>query len=125
MASGPAGKVLRHLRAAALVPAQSGPGDGPLLQQFVARRDEAAFAALLRRHGPMVLGVCRRLLRHEQDAEDAFQTTFLVLASKAAALGSPQTVAPWLHEVASAGTGSCCVRRWRSAERARALSASR
>ncbi len=100
MASGPAGKVLRQLRAAALIPAASGPGDGPLLQQFVARRDEAAFAALLRRHGPMVLGVCRRLLRHEQDAEDAFQATFLVLARRAAAVAPPELVGNWLYGVA-------------------------
>jgi RNA polymerase sigma factor (sigma-70 family) len=100
MASGPAGKVLRRLRAAALVPAASGPGDGPLLEQFVARRDEAAFAALLRRHGPMVLGVCRRLLRHEQDAEDAFQATFLVLARRAAAVVPPGMVGNWLYGVA-------------------------
>jgi RNA polymerase sigma factor (sigma-70 family) len=100
MASGPAGKVLRHLRAAALVPAGSGPGDGPLLEQFVARRDEAAFAALLRRHGPMVLGVCRRVLRHEQDAEDAFQAAFLVLARRAAAVVPPELVGNWLYGVA-------------------------
>ena len=100
MASGPAGKVLHRLRAAALVPAASGPGDGPLLEQFVARRDEAAFAALLRRHGPMILGVCRRVLRHEQDAEDAFQATFLVLARRAAAVVPPQMVGNWLYGVA-------------------------
>ncbi|HZY86800.1 MAG TPA: sigma-70 family RNA polymerase sigma factor [Gemmataceae bacterium] len=100
MASGPAGKVLRHLRAAALVPAASGPGDGPLLEQFVARRDEAAFAALLRRHGPMVLGVCRRLLGHVQDAEDAFQATFLVLARRAAAVAPAELVGNWLYGVA-------------------------
>jgi RNA polymerase sigma factor (sigma-70 family) len=100
MASGPAGKVLHRLRAAALVPAASGPGDGPLLEQFVARRDEAAFAALLRRHGPMVLGVCRRLLAHEQDAEDAFQATFLVLARRAAAVLPAAMVGNWLYGVA-------------------------
>jgi RNA polymerase sigma factor (sigma-70 family) len=100
MASGPAGKVLRHLRTAALVRDGSGPGDGPLLEQFVARRDEAAFAALLRRHGPMILGVCRRVLRHEQDAEDAFQATFLVLARRAAAVVPPQMVGNWLYGVA-------------------------
>jgi RNA polymerase sigma factor (sigma-70 family) len=74
--------------------------DADLLARFVHRRDEAALETLIHRHGPMVLGVCRRILRHEQDAEDAFQATFLILVRKAASLRSPQTLANWLHGVA-------------------------
>src|SRR5262245_32626108 len=79
---------------------QAGPTDGDLLAQFVAAGDDQAFAALLGRHGPMVLSVCRRLARHEQDAEDAFQATFLVLAKKAGAVAKRESVASWLYGVA-------------------------
>ncbi len=77
--------------------------DGQLLERFAARRDEAgelAFAALLDRHGPMVLGVCGSLLGDPYDAEDAFQATFLVLARKARTLWVRDTIGPWLHAVA-------------------------
>jgi RNA polymerase sigma factor (sigma-70 family) len=74
--------------------------DRQLLERFAARQDEAAFAALVRRHGPLVLGVGWRILHHEQDAEDVFQATFLVLAKKAAALRWHTSVGHWLHEVA-------------------------
>ena len=63
-------------------------------------RDEAAFAALVQRHGPMVLGGCRRLLRNAHEAEDCFQATFLVLVHKARTIGGPESLGPWLYGVA-------------------------
>src|SRR5947209_4410982 len=74
--------------------------DGQLLERFRDRRDEAAFAELLRRHGPLVLGVCRRLLHDPHDTEDAFQATFLILVRKAHAIVAQGSVASWLHGVA-------------------------
>jgi RNA polymerase sigma factor (sigma-70 family) len=92
--------VLRSLRRAALPHDGGGPSDGQLLARFRDARDAAAFEALLRRHGPMVLGVCRRVLRHEQDAEDAFQATFLVLVRKAASVAVRGSLGGWLYGVA-------------------------
>ncbi|MBI3412055.1 MAG: hypothetical protein HY040_27305 [Planctomycetes bacterium] len=74
--------------------------DAKLLERFVTARDEAAFEALLWRHGPMVLELCRRLLPQEQDVEDAFQATFLVLVRKAGSIGKPRSVGSWLYKVA-------------------------
>ncbi len=74
--------------------------DAQLLERYVARRDEAAFEALVRRHGPMVLGVCLRVLGSRHDAEDAFQATFLVLVRKAASVRPGGRVGSWLHGVA-------------------------
>jgi RNA polymerase sigma factor (sigma-70 family) len=74
--------------------------DGQLLELFVCHRDAAAFETLLRRHGPMVLGVCRRLLRNNADAEDAFQATFLVLLRRASGVRPRSMVGNWLYGVA-------------------------
>ena len=76
-------------------------GDGALLEQFVAEGDDSAFEALVARHGPMVLGVCRRILASPHDADDAFQATFLVLARKAAQVRAPDRLGPWLYGVAT------------------------
>jgi RNA polymerase sigma factor (sigma-70 family) len=74
--------------------------DRDLLRQFVREKDERAFAALVHRHGPMVLGVCRRILRNAADAEDAFQVVFLVLVRKAPSLRAPDSLGNWLYGVA-------------------------
>src|SRR5262245_9600466 len=92
-------KVLEHIHRV-LTPPDQELSDGQLLARFVSSRDEASFAALVRRHGPMVLGVPRRLLRHVQDAEDCFQATFLVLARKAASVVKQESVGSFLYGVA-------------------------
>jgi RNA polymerase sigma factor (sigma-70 family) len=107
-------RVLRHLRRAALLSVGEGVSDAQLLEAFLARREGATFEALLRRHGPMVLGVCRRVLRNAHDAEDAFQSTFLVLARKAGSVRSREVLASWLYGVA-----------YRTSTKARAMNAKR
>jgi RNA polymerase sigma factor (sigma-70 family) len=76
------------------------PSDAELLKRFVRHRDQDAFQLVVRRHGPMVLQVCQRVLHNRHDAEDAFQATFLILASKAASVGKPDLLGNWLYGVA-------------------------
>ena len=82
-----------------LFPHEQPLGDGLLLEAFLSRRDQAAFSNLVSRHGPMVLGVCRRILAHAQDAEDAFQAVFVILARKAETIRPPDKVGNWLYGV--------------------------
>src|SRR5262245_34065922 len=96
----PLGNVLDYIRQMAGAPAGQGLTDQELLRTYAMDRDEAAFALLVRRHGPMVWGVCQRVLQHTQDAEDAFQATFLVLASKADRILWQADVSNWLYAVA-------------------------
>src|SRR4051812_24931475 len=83
--------------------------DRALVERYARTRDERAFAELVRRHGPMVLGVCRRVLRHTADADDAFQATFLILVRRAVAVRDPDRLRPWLFGGA-----------WRAANKLRA-----
>jgi RNA polymerase sigma factor (sigma-70 family) len=98
MVTGQLGGVIQHLRRVLRQGARL--TDGQLLRDYIIRRDEAAFAALVQRHGPMVWGVCRRVLGNHHDAEDAFQATFLVLVRRAASIASPELIANWLYGVA-------------------------
>src|SRR5262245_33465844 len=105
--------VLSHLRRAVRSP-DDALTDRQLLQRFLTEHKEEAFETLLCRHGPMVLGVCRRVLPTIEDAEDAFQATFLVLVRKAAALAGQESVGNWLYGVA-----------YRTAQKARGVAARR
>jgi RNA polymerase sigma factor (sigma-70 family) len=92
--------MILHLRKSMCLQDEAGLTDAQLLERFIEHRDEAAFAALVRRHGSMVMGVCLRVVRNHQDAEDAFQATFLVLVRKAASISSRGLLANWLYGVA-------------------------
>jgi RNA polymerase sigma factor (sigma-70 family) len=100
MARGSLGTLLHYLHRLGPPDGAAGAPDAELLRRYTAQGDQAAFAALVHRHGPMVWGVCTRLLPRAQDAEDAFQATFLVLVRKAAGLRGPDLLGPWLYGVA-------------------------
>ena len=100
MATSQVSEFIQYLRRTVLLPDGAGLTDGQLLSRFIELRDQDAFAALIKRHGPMVWGVCRRLLTSHHDAEDAFQATFLVLVRKAATVLPRARVANWLYGVA-------------------------
>jgi RNA polymerase sigma factor (sigma-70 family) len=100
MSSTQVGAVLGYLRKLAADQSDVDLPDHQLLERFAAHRDEAAFAALLKRHGPMVLGVCRSVLHNLHDAEDAFQAAFLVLTRKAGSIHRREAVSAWLYRVA-------------------------
>ena len=116
------GGTLRHLRDLFGDGTAVGLGDAQLLDRYTDSRDEAAFAALVARHGPMVLATCRAILKHEHDVEDAFQATFLVLARKSRSVRSGDALGGWLHRVAYRASirarGAARRRRHREAEAA-------
>jgi RNA polymerase sigma factor (sigma-70 family) len=89
-----------HLQGRTQRPQSANTTDTQLLDRFVRRHDQAAFEGLMCRHGPMVYAVCQRLLHHTQDAEDAFQATFLTLARKAASISKRESIGGWLYTVA-------------------------
>ena len=99
MARAPVGAIVQYLLKLTARPGGD-ETDACLVRRFVAVRDEAAFAAILQRHGPLVLGVCRRCLHDSHEAEDAFQAVFLVFMRKAASLRRPGRLANWLYGVA-------------------------
>ncbi len=114
MASGTIGALGRQLERLFTTGVISGLTEDQLLDRFITRRDDAAFAALVSRHGPMVLGVCRQLLRDPNDVDDAFQATFLILVRKAGSLRRRDLLGNWLYGVA-----------YRVAVRSRAIAARR
>jgi RNA polymerase sigma factor (sigma-70 family) len=99
MATAQLGPILRYIRRLGGAP-PSDDTDAALLQRFIRLGDAEAFSAMIRRHGPMVLGVCRRVLTDCNDVEDAFQAVFLLLVRKAGSLRHPERLGPWLHGVA-------------------------
>jgi len=110
--------ITEQREATAAGPAADAPTDGELLARFARGNDRAAFAEIVRRHGPLVLGVCRRILGHRPDADDAFQATFLILARKAERIERPERLGNWLYGVATrvAFKARSTAARWRARE---------
>ena len=100
MARASLNRVVQHVRMLARAQGGAEASDADLLHAFLAPRDQGALTALVRRHGPMVRNVCRRVLGHEADAEDAFQATFLILARKAGSVRKRASLASWLYAAA-------------------------
>jgi RNA polymerase sigma factor (sigma-70 family) len=100
MVRSPLNNVLHHLRRLLGTESSADLTDAQLVERFVTHKDEAAFAALVERHGPLVLGVCKQVLHDEHSAEDVFQATFLVLARKAGSIRGGQALGSWLYRVA-------------------------
>jgi RNA polymerase sigma factor (sigma-70 family) len=98
--NGKIGRILERVRNVVAVQNCCQLADHELLQRYVTAQDESAFAALVKRHGSLVMGLCWRILRHQQDAEDAFQAAFLVFARKAGTIRKSESIASWLHSVA-------------------------
>src|SRR5262245_22226327 len=100
MANAVSSPILRRIRQVALDQKAREASDRELLERFSGQRDSDAFQAVVRRHGSMVIDVCRGVLHNEADAEDASQATFLILARKAASIRKATSLASWLHRVA-------------------------
>ncbi len=114
MTGSPIGGALRQMHHLFVEGTAAGLPDGQLLERFLARGDGAAFAALVQRHGPMVLGICHSILRNPADAEDAFQATFLVLVCKGRSIRGQESLGGWLRQVAhrvAVQAGADAVRR--------------
>src|SRR6266404_586634 len=113
-------RITRHLRHAARPPVAERLSDGALLERYIAHRDDRAFSELVERHGPMVLGVCRRVTGNAHDADDAYQATFLVLVRRAAAIRPRDRVGNWLYGVACRTARHAHARALRQREREQA-----
>jgi RNA polymerase sigma factor (sigma-70 family) len=125
MAGGQVGTALRDLRRLFEGGSATGLSDAQLVRRFAHDHDQAAFEALVSRHGPMVVAVCRGILRNPQDIEDAFQATFLVLVRKARSLWVGDSLAAWLHQVSVRIALQARSDLGRQHERAMALAATR